>query len=500
MKLPESYHNRLSYIGTIISAVSLITIFFLFLVTVVFESGGSYTGLILYMALPAVLFTGLLLIPIGMFFRFRKIKNSKEEIRSEKVIFDFNNYKHRNAALIFVFGTIVFLMLTSVGSYEAFHYTESDEFCGTLCHSVMDPEFSTHLTSAHAKVRCVDCHVGSGAGWYVKSKMSGLYQVYSVLLNKYPHPIPTPISSLRPARETCEQCHWPEKFYSNKIRTEKHYLADSLNSQWELGLKMKIGSSHSAQGNSEGIHWHINKNVKIEYIPSSPARDYISWVKYINLETGDTTLYENTDDLLEPEFIAETPTRTMDCMDCHNRPSHQYQTPQDFIDEAISKGEISSSTPQIKFITMQVFNDPFDNLDTANLYITQNITEFYKENYPEYYKNNEALINQNIIGIKKAYAANVFPEMQANWDNYPEHIGHTVYNGCFRCHDDMHVSSTGKKISKDCNLCHTIVKQGTGSNMEYSNIDSGLVFKHPVDVDGEEKVSLCTDCHRYLYM
>lgn len=499
MKLPESYYNRTSYVGTIIVAISLLLMFFVYLLTAFFIDGGNYIGLLLYMFFPGILILGLILIPIGMIFRMRTIKRYEGDLAPPRLVIDLNNKKHRNAALVFMFGTLVFLILTSIGSYEAFHYTESNQFCGTLCHQVMDPEYSTYQTSAHAKVRCVECHVGPGADWYVKSKLSGLYQVYAVLFDKYPTPIPTPISSLRPARETCEQCHWPEKFYPNRIRNEIHYLADSANTQWNIVYRMKIGPSHSSQGNEEGIHWHINSNVKIEYIESTPDREYIAWVKYTNLASGETTIYIDSEDPPDEEAIKAATPRVMDCMDCHNRPSHQFLTPQDYIDHAISKGEISSELPQIKYIAMQIFTDQYQTLDTAYYTIKTMVNDLYSEYYPEIYASKRTLIDQSIEGIYKAYSENNFPFMGAYWDIYPNHKGHIEYNGCFRCHDDKHVADNGKVISKDCNLCHTILQQGSKDNNMVVAFNDTLEFKHPVDIEEEWRTAFCADCHRYLY-
>lgn len=502
MKLPNSFHNRISYVGTIVVIISLILLIMVFIAAFFFNIGGNYSGLLLYMALPALLILGLLLIPFGMLLKHRSNKKKNESEISSNILFDWNNKKHKNAAVIFFFGTIIFFFISSIGSYEAFHYTESNKFCGTLCHEVMEPEYATYQTSAHARVKCVECHVGAGADWYVKSKLSGLYQVYAVLANVYPKPIPTPISSLRPARETCEQCHWPEKFYPNRIRHEIHYLSDSMNTAWEIEYLMKIGPSHSSKGNSGGIHWHINSNVKIEYKESSSDREYIPWVKYINLETGDTVTYMNQDDPMDDETFVKTAARTMDCMDCHNRPSHQYLTPQDYIDDAISKGNIPVNLPQIKYITMSIFANTFENPDTAKRDIRNTILAFYKENYPDLYKNKLALIEQGIQGAIKAYFGNNFPLMGADWDHYPNHKGHVEYNGCFRCHDNNHVAENGRVISKDCNLCHTILQQGVKGSMFSAPIDSGLNFIHPIEIEDVDfnGTDQCIDCHRYLYL
>ncbi len=239
-------------------------------------------------------------------------KKRHQTLEAKWLIIDFNDARYRNAASVFIIGTVILVLLSAVGSYEAYHYTESVEFCGKVCHKVMKPEYVTYLNSSHARVACVECHVGQGADWYVKSKLSGLYQVYAVLAHKYPKPIPTPISSLRPAKETCEECHWPQKFYTPRLNFEKHFLSDSLNTEWNIQLRMKTNSPHGATNLAEGIHWHINPNIKIEYIASDETRENIPWVRYINFENNDTILYQDSMGPLEPEEIQSASPRVMD--------------------------------------------------------------------------------------------------------------------------------------------------------------------------------------------
>ncbi len=466
-----------------------------------FEHGesGSYIGLFIYIVLPVFLIIGLILIPIGMSRRSKRIKREGEESAVSKVILDLSNQRHWNAMFMFIAGTVLFLLLTAIGSYKAFHYTESVEFCGTLCHSVMEPEYVAYQGSPHSRVTCVECHVGDGAGWYVKSKMSGLYQVYSVLFNKFPTPIETPIHNLRPARETCEECHWPEKFYSYNLRNERNYLADSANTEWNVQLKMKIGSEHSAHGLVEGVHWHINPNVKVEYITSTEKREFLPWVRYINKATGDTIIYQDIYETLEPTALDTLEMREMDCLDCHNRPSHQYLPPQKFVDDLISSGSIPVELPEVKLLAMQIFNNTFSTRDSGSQFIRETVIDFYNSGYPDLAAEKPQLIDQAIEGLLAGYNKNIFPEMKATWDAYPSHIGHMEFNGCFRCHNGSHESEDGKVISRDCNLCHTILAQGSAGNYETTSIDGSLEFRHPVDIDEAWKEMACADCHRYLY-
>ncbi|MBU8891673.1 MAG: NapC/NirT family cytochrome c [Bacteroidales bacterium] len=500
MKLPRSYYNLLSFIGTTIAGISLFMILYLFAVSFFFERTSSYLGLFIYIIVPVFMVFGLILIPLGMSIEIRKRKKKgKEYLQKAWPVIDLNISRYRNAIIIFSIGSLFFLFLTGVGSYEAFHYTESVEFCGKLCHEVMEPEYVAYQNSSHSRVACVDCHVGSGADWYMRSKLSGLRQVYAVLTDNFSRPIETPVKDLRPARETCEECHWPLKFYERRLRHSKHYLTDSLNTELNISMQMKIGPTHSALGLTEGIHWHINPDVKIEYISRNDDRENIPWVKYTNLADKTVTIYEDIREPLKQVNIESSVTREMDCIDCHNRPSHHYLTPQEFVDNAIASGVIPQDLPFIKKIAMDLFIEPFERSDTALVVIENHINEFYKS----YNSLNKELltnkIDNAINGLQEGFSTNIFPEMGVSWDEYPDHIGHKTYNGCFRCHSDNHVSKEGQTISKDCNLCHTIVMQGRVGEESIAFVNDSLEFIHPVDIEGVWKEELCMECHRYLY-
>jgi hypothetical protein len=498
LKLPYSTQNWFSLIGATIAVISLFMIIFLFAIATLFEQEHSYLGLIVYILLPAIMIFGLLLIPVGMLITIRKRKREvKKEIEDWPKI-DLNDLRHRNAFFIFSIGTTIFLFLSAVGSYEAFHFTESTEFCGTICHRVMDPEYIAYQHSPHARVRCVDCHVGSGADWYVRSKMSGLYQVYAVLANNYPKPIPTPIENLRPARETCEECHWPQKFYAHKLRLERHYLNDEENTQWDIRLKMKIGADHSALGLTEGIHWHINQDVKVEYITSDNRNEELPWVRYTNLKTSESIVYQDEDNPVDDSLITASNIRTMDCIDCHNRPSHSYKPPAFFVNDAITGGEIPHELPGIKSLSMEICAEEFTTSDSARQYIRERIEEYYESDYPEIFTDQRELVEKAIKGLQSAYSENIFPDMKVRWSAYPNHIGHLEFNGCFRCHNDTHISDSGKTISKDCNLCHTIEAQGEPEDMQFAEFGNSLEFLHPADMGDDWKDGLCTDCHTGL--
>jgi nitrate/TMAO reductase-like tetraheme cytochrome c subunit len=493
-KLPSPAYNWISLSGAVVAIISLFMIIFLFSISYFLDRGGSYLGLVIYMLLPALLILGLILIPIGMIINFSSSKGAERKLP----FINLNHDTHRNAFMVFVTGSIIFLFISAIGSYEAFHYTESTEFCGTLCHSVMQPEYVAYQNSSHARVKCVACHVGEGADWYVRSKMSGLYQVYAVLANVYPKPIETPISNLRPARETCEECHWPQKFYSRKLKLEKHFLPDEENTEWDISLLMKIGPSDDAKGLVEGIHWHINSDVNIEFVSLDDKEQEIPWVRYTNSKTGEEKVFidENLD--FSIDMLDTMNVRTMDCIDCHNRPSHTYNPPALFVNNAMSRGDIPKALPEIKSLSMEICDVEFNSTDSALIYIEKTINEFYNDNYPDIVESDSSIIGQAIAGLTEEYKKNIFPEMAVRWDAYPNNIGHLEFNGCFRCHSDTHRSENNDFISKDCNLCHTITAQGPINNLQSANFNESLDFKHPEDIDEAWKEGVCIDCHTGL--
>jgi hypothetical protein len=499
MKLPQSFKNWLTIIGSIIAVINLALIILLFIISTIFDKGSTNLGLFIYIILPGFLLIGLILIPIGMIRERKSIRKEgmKEEGRYPRI--DLNDPRHRNAFFLFTITTILVLFLSTLGSFKAFHITESVEFCGTLCHEVMEPEHVAYQNSPHANVACVECHVGSGASWYMKSKLSGLHQVIAVFTNSFKRPIETPLHDLRPARETCERCHWPQKFYARSLWTNKYFLADSLNTEWDIMLQMKTGPEYSGLGLIEGIHWHINPDINIEYISDDDKRENITYVKYTELTTGRVKIFRNDDNPVSDSAIAVAQTRSMDCIDCHNRPSHNYKSPPVYFDRVMLTGAISKEIPFFKKVSMDILKQTFTSKDTALMTIRDGITNYYKTDYPEFYASNTELIDKSIAAVQKAFSENTFPEMKVTYDKYPEHIGHLETEGCFRCHNDAFVASDGSRITRDCDLCHTIVGQGKQGALEYSNIRESLTFQHPIDIGTAWKEANCSECHKYLY-
>ncbi|HVS01864.1 MAG TPA: NapC/NirT family cytochrome c [Thermoanaerobaculia bacterium] len=490
-KLPHLSYNPVSAIGAAIALIAALTFGVLLVMSLYSAQPNPYYGIFMYMALPPVLVAGLLLIPLGMFLRWRRVRRTGEVVARWPRL-DFNDPRHRNAAIVFVLGTLVFAVIMAVGSYGAYHYSESVTFCGTTCHQVMEPEFVTYQSSPHARVACTECHVGPGADWYVKSKLSGAYQIYAAAAETYPRPIPTPIESLRPAQETCEQCHWPEKIYGAQQRQRHHFLYDEDNTHWPINLLIKTGGGDPVSGQTAGIHWHMNIGVDVDYIARDERRQEIPWIRVRDHRTGRITIYQDADNPLSEAEVATATPRRMDCMDCHNRPSHIFLSPDQAVDEAILQGRIDRRLPAIKAVAVGALAEEYPSKEEALRQIASRITDHYRLERPQAWESERAAIDRSIAAVQEVYAGNIFPLMKASWSAYPNNLGHFQSVGCMRCHEGQHLSAEGVAVTHDCNACHLILSQGPESEVLAA---AGLDFQHPEDLGGMELEVGCYECH-----
>jgi len=494
LRLPRSTYNTISFAGAVIAVIAAFMFIFLYVLQSLSSRDLAYAGIIIFLVIPVFIIFGLLLIPIGMIRKVHRDKKLGKRPHEDFPILNLNDPRHRTATFIFAAGTTIFLFLSALGSYEGYHYTESVEFCGKICHHIMHPEYIAYNKSPHARVTCVECHVGEGANWYVKSKLSGLYQVYAAIANVYPKPIPTPIKNLRPARETCEKCHWPEKTYGKQQRSSIYILPDEQNSKWRIDLLMNTGGGNPALGNDSGIHWHINPDIEIEYTATAERRSIIPRVILRNKKTGEEIIYEDEYEPYDPEATEFSETRIMDCMDCHNRPSHNYDDPSRFINVAIAAGLIPDTLPQIKKAAVEACIQEYETDEQAMQGIKKYLTAFYQDNYGEEFSRSKDL-EKAIAAVQNAFSENIFPRMKVDWQQYPDNIGHMTSPGCYRCHDGKHTSEDGQTISHQCEACHTITSQGPEDNLAFSVSPSGLDFQHPVDIDEAWKEMGCYECH-----
>lgn len=491
MLFPKLLYNKITLIGLVLAAVSGSTMLFFFFA----QSNNPYVGIFVYMILPPFVLLGLVLVPVGMVRQWKRVRRYGRSVLPEWPLVDFNKPQHRNAFVAFIVITGIYVLVSATGAYQAYHYSESVEFCGTTCHVVMKPEHTAYQNSSHARVPCTSCHVGEGAGWYARSKLSGAYQVYATTFDKFPRPIPTPIKNLRPAQETCERCHWPEKFFGAQQRQFVHYMYNEDNTEWRINMLIKTGGGDAKTGLTSGIHWHMNIANKIEYIARDAKRQDIPWIR-ITSSKGAVTVYQDQDDPLSEEEIAASTPRRMDCMDCHNRPSHKYPSPDFSVDRALLTGKIDPTLPEIKLTAVDAMDQDYESEPDAMDGIAAAVSEFYEEDYPEIYEERRQSVESAIDAIQYAYSQSIFPEMGVRWDRYHDNIGHFINKGCMRCHDGNKASEDGKTITRDCTACHTILAQGPGGDIDVASTQEGLVFRHP-DPDYAEdwQDTGCYECH-----
>ncbi len=443
-------NNVLSLAG--VTLVTTATVLWIFLLPT--SLGGTvanpYVGILAFLLLPSVFFLGLALIPLGIYLRFRKERKAGSFPKDFPPL-TFHNVEFRRLVMFVVVATLVNFVIAGQTGYRAVTYMESVSFCGETCHTVMQPEFTAYQNSPHSRVECVGCHIGPGASWFVRSKLSGVGQLVAVTFNTYPRPIPTPVRNLRPARETCEACHWPEKFTEDRLRVIEKFADDDKNTLTKTVLLLRIGGGPRGPG----IHGtHLGPGIEIHYAPSDESRQKIPWVTYKDGQ-GRVTAYATADGT--PDKIKNLPVRLMDCMDCHNRPTHVYELPERAVDRALSTGEISRTLPFIKKQSVEILKAAYPSREAAAAAIPSALERFYRQRHPDVYAQSRADVARAAKAVLAIYSRNVFPEMKVTWGVYPNNLGHTDFQGCFRCHDDQHKSSDGKAVSQDCNACHQLL-------------------------------------------
>ncbi len=480
--------NPISLAGVALAIVSLANIFLFFIIDQIATKPSPYVGILAYMVAPAFFTLGLLLMLVGVLIERRKKVVSTEFYPR----IDLNDKAQRSAVFSFLTFLIVFVTVSAAGSYKAYEFTESVSFCGQLCHTVMSPEYTAYLLSPHARVACADCHVGTGATWFVKSKLSGSRQVFHAVLNTFPRPIPTPIHNLRPAQETCEQCHWPKKFYGGQMKIFNHYANDEKNTLHQVRMLIKTGGGDPTTGAPEGIHWHMNISNKIDYVAADEKRQIIPYIRVEDLQ-GRVTEYYAKDSTLNKDQIAKADRHHMDCVECHNRPTHIYVPPDQAVDQSLMAHRIDVSLPFIKQEAVTVLAGTYNTTDEAVQGIAKGIEDFYEKKYPDAAKDKQKEIRDAVTEVQAIFKRTTFPEMKLNWQTHPNNLGHYYFSGCFRCHDGQHISADGKVISKDCNQCHTLMGESDGTTSTAA-ATAPPTFKHPVDIGDLTQVN-CADCH-----
>jgi hypothetical protein len=409
-----------------------------------------YAGIVVYVIVPAIFIVGLLLIPIGV---------SSERRRAARGLpvptwprLDLNDPGIRRTVLFVGGATLVNLAIVSMASYGAVEYTESQQFCGQVCHDVMQPEFVAHQAGAHGRIRCVQCHIGPGAQGFVSAKLAGTRQLALALTGGYHRPIPTPIASLPGVQNSCETCHRPDRFVGDVIKVIYEHADDEANTETRTTLRMHVGGPIGGTRTGIGIHWHMNRANQVEYVALDEQRDQIP---YVRVTTPNGNVREYFAEGVKPADFENRVRRRMDCLDCHSRPAHRFgSSPEREVDAALGAGEISPKIPFIRREAVRALRAEYPTQEVAMQQVERTIRDAMNAKLPHTFEEADL---RRAIGVTQAiYRANVFPSMKVGWGTYPNHLGHVTSNGCFRCHDESHKTTAGAAISQDCELCHAV--------------------------------------------
>ncbi|MGA7857323.1 MAG: NapC/NirT family cytochrome c [Terracidiphilus sp.] len=407
-----------------------------------------YLGIIFFLILPGLFVLGLAIIPVGVYVRRKKLQNAGQ-IPAAFPKVDFNDRIFRHGVDIVLIATIVNLLVVSVASYRGAAYMDSPQFCGQSCH-VMQPEYTAYKIAPHSHVACVDCHIGSGADAYFAAKVNGTKQLLEVSFHRYPTPIPSPVRNLRPARIICEGCHTPARFVGERLLVKSSFADDEKNTETQTVLVLHLGGLDGLS-HLTGIHGvHLGH---IEYIATDSDRTTIPWVQKQNAD-GSETVFSSSP---AGSPVPQGERRVMDCIDCHNRAAHPFQTAEEAINQAMSDGPISPDLPFVHKEGLELLQAKYDSQDEARAKIPAQLATFYRSKYPQIMATKANLVDSAGKSLVTLYCQNVFPFMKVTWGTHPNHIGHMSYPGCFRCHDGNHAAKDGTSIPQDCSTCHNLL-------------------------------------------
>lgn len=484
------YRNWTSYIGTGIAAVGVLV----FAVLTAYHTigGGAFTqpygDLVIFFLPPMAVILGVVVVLIGMWFEWIRWRKNKPLSFARFPQMNLNVAAERKALLAVGIGAAVISIPAIYGGQQAYLYTDAVSFCGAQCHS-MRPEYVSYQQSPHAHVECAQCHVAAGNLGYVESKMLGMRELVETMQNDYPRPIPIPVTALRPVRGNCERCHWPASFIGNLELHRDYFLADEQNTHWVIDMVVPVGGGEKeAVPGRMGIHWHVAS--KVEYVASDPELQTIPWVRAVDPKTGRARVYT-----IQANQSPRGEIRTMGCVDCHNRPSHIFQAPDRSLDLALADGSIDPSLPFIKQQGVAALAAGYADREQAMRGIENTILSYYRKSYPQVAATKQQAIRNAIGYLQNTYDRYFFPSMKVRWDTYPTNNVHFYSIGCFRCHDGQHKSIDGHVISKDCEQCHVILRQGKAGSLQASVTPPWLAFQHPVDIGDVWTSQPCSSCH-----
>jgi nitrate/TMAO reductase-like tetraheme cytochrome c subunit len=491
------YRHPLAAVGGALVGAGVFAFIILLAIDLTSGRENPYRSLVTFIAVPAVITVGAILFLLAI-----RIQVVQARRRGEKVRFNLriepSDPRYMRNLWLFLGLLAALLLLVGFSSFKAYEATDTVAFCGESCHTVMEPQAVTYQDSAHARVPCAECHIGPGASFWVKAKVDGLRQVWRTVTNSYDRPVATPIEDLRPAQETCEQCHWPDQFYGQKLVNISYYQTDEDNSPWSISLLVNVGGGNPRTGELEGIHWHMIGGNTIEYAATDRERQEIAYVRRTD-QFGNVSEYfapESPVSSVEELEDADLDLRRFDCIDCHNRPSHHFLPPATAMNLQMSKGNISAALPFVRKVGLELLNAPYETREEANEAIATGLDDYYRVEYPDQHDELAAEIQRASESLLSIYNENFFPEMRTDYRVRTNNLSHFVNDGCFRCHFSELETAQGVRISSGCESCHAVVAQGPSVDLSALETDlNGLDFRHPVDVGGVWERVPCTGCH-----
>jgi hypothetical protein len=402
-----------------------------------------YLGVVFLLILPVVFFAGLALIPVGIYLGKRRIRQGLAEAEMDR------KTALRRLAWFFTVTTFANILIGTQVTYRAVKHMETPVFCGGTCHT-MNPELAAYENSPHSSVECVECHVAPGAGGWLASKTAGIRQLAHTVMHTTSKPIPPGLATGRliPSAETCENCHWSQIFSGVRLRVFTRFAEDEANTDSETVLLMLTGGNKFS-----GIHGaHLGPGIHIRYAATDATRQAIPRVEYKNSSTGSNQTF--TSPGAPPDTVKALPTYEMQCVDCHNRPTHLFDPPDRAVDKALARGDIPVTLPYVKKKSVEFLKASYSTREEASERLPESFVTFYKNSYPDLYAKRSEDVGRAAKMVLAIYTRNVFPELGVTWGSYPNNLGHTDAPGCFRCHDGSHTSTNGKTISQDCDSCH----------------------------------------------
>ena len=451
MRREELVRHPVAIVGVLVTTASAVVFCALVIAMLVGMLENPYAGLVVFVAIPTVFMLGLLLIPIGVRLQRRRLRRDPSATVDWPVL-DFRRSQVRRTALVLGTLTAVNCVIILLAGYGSLHWMESPQFCGQVCHTPMHPQFSAWQAGAHARIACVECHIGEGAAGFAHAKLSGVRQLLHVANNSFPKPIP-PGTDLPPGAlpQSCRNCHQPERLVGDRVRVLREYADDEANSETMTVLQMHLSVTSFSE---RAIHWHADPGVRVEYVATDAEGQTIPYVKVTNAR-GQVKEYLAAD--ATDEMIRTGTRRTMDCSDCHSTVGHPISpTPEKAVDQAIAAAAISRELPFARRESVRLVKADYPSQDEGLRAIDQGLRSFYKS---QGRSTDEQTLARAVAALQDLYRRNVFPTMKVSWGSYPDNKGHMTSNGCFRCHDDSHKAKDGSTISSDCEYCHRQIER-----------------------------------------